>query len=508
LDIICPAYRVFGSCRRTIIIYKKKDAKIMIKQAILFLALVFLISPFASAKQPNILLILSDDHGITDSGAYGNTVIKTPNIDSLAAEGMRFTSAFATEAICAPSRQSVYTGLYPMHHGGHRNHTEVKADTLSLPHYFMPLGYQVYMAGKKHYGPAEAFPFIDLKKSENTYSDSDSLISGYFKAMEKIFNHNDQPFFIMAATSLPHTLFGLKEGYPEPTNYQPKEIPIPPYLVDTLETRTQRAGYYELVSQLDTEIGTLLTILNNSKAKENTIVIYASDHGAGFAFEKWTNYDAGIRVPLIVKWPNNIIANSQSDALVSLIDLLPTLLEAADGEAPSTIDGQSFLPVLKGNSSSHRELIFATHTTLGIRNASDASPIRTVRSERFKYIRNLNPSGIFTNNVTEKGQGGWFSWQKKAGNDLFAKQRVQLYQHRPAEEFYDLLNDPYELNNLAGQAPYKEQQDYLNKALDNWMVEQNDLGLDAPVTPKNLPWWQTILAMLFFAAQWLAGLFS
>lgn len=459
-------------------------------------------------KRPNILLILSDDHGFEDSGTYGNPLIQTPNIDKLASEGMQFNSAFATEAICAPSRQSVYTGLYPLRHGGHRNHTEAFPDTLSLPHYFEPLGYQVYLAGKTHFGPKQAFPFIHLEKSNNTYSDSDSHISKYFGSMEKLFNNTQQPFLLVVATSLPHTIFGINEGYPEPETYRPQDIPLPGYLVDTPQTRYERAGYYELVTWLDREVGTMLNLLANSAAKDNTIVIYTSDHGAGFAFEKWTNYDAGLRVPLIVKWPESVVAGSQTDVMVSLVDILPTLMEMAGAKPADKIDGESFLTVLKGESDQHHELIFATHTTLGIRNASDPMPIRSVRSERFKYIRNLNPQGTFTNNVTEKGQGGWHSWVEKAKEDDFALQQVTRYQHRPAEEFYDLANDPYELNNLAGDPEFQQQQAYLSEQLDLWMQQQGDLGLEAPVTPMNTSWWQTILAAIFIFIQWVMGLFQ
>jgi len=461
----------------------------------------------SAAERPNILLIFSDDHGVQDSGVYGNAIIKTPNIDGLAAEGMHFDSAFATQAICAPSRQSLYTGLYPIHHGGHRNHTQVLPGTLSLPHYFEPLGYRVHLAGKTHFGPSEAFPFNKLSTSKNTFSDSSSDIAQYFADMQRVFNRPDQPFFIVAATSLPHTQFGINEGYPAPENYDPKTIPLPPYLIDTPETRIERAGYYELVTQLDADIGTLLQLLKQSAAADNTLVIYSSDHGAGFAFEKWTNYDAGLHVPLIVKWPNRIKANSESDALVSLIDLLPTLMEAAGGQAPENIDGKSFLPLLSGDADKHRELVFASHTTLGIRNASDATPIRSVRSKRYKYIRNLNPVGHNANAATEKGQGGWFSWLEKSKSDAFTAQQIQRYHNRPSEEFYDLLNDPYELKNLAASPDIQAEKAKLSAQLDAWMAQQNDLGLDAPVTPMNMPWWQLLLAGVFIAVQFITGLF-
>ncbi|MGI9284761.1 MAG: hypothetical protein ACR2P1_05185, partial [Pseudomonadales bacterium] len=134
----------------------------------------------------------------------------------------------------------------------------------------------------------------------------------------------------------------------------------------------------------------------------------------------------------------------------------------------------------------HHNQIFATHTTLGIRNAEDAFPIRTVRTAQYKYIRNLNPDGKFQNNVTEKGQGGWFSWVEKAKTDDFASQRIKRYQHRPAEELYDIEKDPYELRNLAGLSAYANVLEEMRPLLNTWMRQQNDEGLEALMTPSNV----------------------
>ncbi|MGI9295466.1 MAG: sulfatase family protein [Pseudomonadales bacterium] len=451
------------------------------------LGLVVLFLPLSVlAASPNILIIFSDDHGAEDIGAYGNPVVQTPNIDKLANQGMLFNAALTPEAICTPSRSSLYTGLYPMRHGAHRNHTQVNEGVKSLPHYFEPLGYRVMLAAKTHIGPKSVFPFEYLPASGNSISDSESKIAGYFDEINTAFNDDSKPFLLVAATSLPHTQFGMNGGYPESKLYRPEEINLPPYLVDTPETREKRAGYYELVSWLDKDIGTMMQMLDRSKAADNTLVIYASDHGAGFAFEKWTNYDAGIRVPLIVRWPGKVKPNARTDALVSLVDVLPTLMEAAGADAPSSLDGRSFLAVLENKSNEHNHHIFATHTTLGIRNAGDAFAVRAVRTASYKYIRNLNPAGTFQNNVTEKGQGGWFSWVEKAASDTFAAQQVKRYQHRPAEELYDVQADPYEMNNLATLPAYKKVIAEMRPLLDNWMQQQNDLGLQAPVTPSNV----------------------
>ncbi len=433
--------------------------------------------------QPNFLLILSDDHGAADSGAYGNTEIHTPNLDQLANQGIRFDAAFATEAICTPSRSSVYTGLYPMRHGAHRNHTEVHEGTLSLPHYFEPLGYQVQLAGKTHFGPSEAFPFEKLSARGWGFSGRD--LDDYLPAITNTFN-NDQSFLLVVATSLPHTqIFG--EPYPESERYSHSNVSVPPYLVNTEETRRNRAGYYELVTRLDERIGRIIDALDQSAAAHNTVVIYASDHGAGFAFEKWTNYDAGIKVPLIVRLPNQENAGRSSDSLISLVDLLPTMMELAGADTPTTIDGRSFSKLLDTPEKPHRDYIFATHTTLGIRNAGDAMPIRTIRNKRFKYIRNLNPDGTLSKDVTEQSQSAWPSWVQAAmAGDTHAADRMHAYQRRPAEELYSLEADPYELNNVIGNPGYGSMLANMRATMDLEMSRQNDLGLDAPHTENNI----------------------
>lgn len=439
-------------------------------------------APLTTA-QPNFLLILSDDHGAADMGAYGNKEIHTPNLDTLARQGIRFDAAFATEAICTPSRSSVYTGLYPMRHGAHRNHTNVLEGTKSLPHYFQPLGYQVQLAGKTHFGPSKDFPFETLSAGGWRLSAPD--LDDYLPAITRTFNAK-QPFLLVVATSLPHTqIFG--EPYPESMRYSASNVSLPPYLVNTEQTRRNRAGYYELVTRLDTRIGRILSALDESAAARNTVVIYASDHGAGFAFEKWTNYDAGIKVPLIVRLPNQRHAGANSDALVSLVDVLPTLLQLAGSEAPPTLDGRSFARVLEDPEKQHRDYIFATHTTLGIRNAGDAMPIRSIRNARFKYIRNLNPNGTLTNNVTEQSQSAWPSWVQAAMNgNTHAAQRMQAYQKRPAEELYSLEADPYELNNVIGNPGYRSMLGTLRATLDLEMSRQNDLGLQSAHTDSNI----------------------
>ena len=413
-------------------------------------------------KRPNFLIILSDDHGRLYTGCYGAKGPRTPNIDRLAAEGMLFSRAFTATAMCAPSRSMLYTGLFPHRNGAHPNHSAVKPGTKSLPHYLEPLGYRVALAGKTHIKPRACFPFEYLSRNR----------VGQFLASLR-----GEPFCLVVATHHPHTPW-LKEG-----PYKASDVVLRPDILDTPATRQAMAWYWNSVDALDKEVGEVLSLLERHGLKDNTLCIYTSDHGAQFPFSKWTLYDAGIRVPFIVRWPGRVKPGSRSDAMVSFVDVLPTLIEAAGGSQPANLDGRSFLGVLEGRAKEHRDFIPATHTTRGIISGS-YYPIRAIRTRTHKYIVNLNPEGKFTNLVTE-GRAGrkdkrggpadyWRSWLELARRDPKAAERVRKYQHRPPEELYDLRTDPFELKNLASDPAQRPLMDRLRALLRAWMKQQGD----------------------------------
>ena len=191
------------------------------------------------ARRPNIVMVLSDDHTKTDTGCYGSKAVKTPNIDRLATEGMRFRSAFAATAMCVPSRATLYTGLYPMRHGAWPNHSRVHDKMRSLPHYLKPLGYRVAVAGKTHFRPRECFPFeILCSPAEVTTKDLRLAAVDRFLAGLK-----GAPCCLFVCTSDPHV------PWPEQSEYDPKNVALPPYLVDTPATRKWMARYYSEVSR-------------------------------------------------------------------------------------------------------------------------------------------------------------------------------------------------------------------------------------------------------------------
>ncbi len=416
-----------------------------------------------TSDTPNILMILSDDHGIMDTGCYGNSVIHTPHIDRLAAEGLQCQRAFTPAAMCAPSRSSLFTGLNPHSHGCYMNHGSIRNDIRTLPHYLQEVGYNVGLAGKTHIKPREAFPFEYRDLNIDT-------IRSFMRSSQ------NEPFCLTVATNDPHAeKIGSRRGFRPSDLYNPQEVPLPPYLVDTPETREQRAGYYDLVTRMDTFLGKILDTLEELALTENTIVIYASDHGASFPFEKWTCYEAGLKVPMIFRWPGKIDAGKSTDAMVSFIDILPTFVDFAGGNpGEKNFDGQSIRQLLLGKSQEHHHHIYGTHTTEGIVNGS-YYPVRSVRDDRYKYIQNINSPGKFTNIITaSENQAGWGSWTEKAQNDPFAAQRVRLYQKRPREELYDLKHDPFEMTNRASDVAYADIAQQLKLKLRDWMESEND----------------------------------
>ena len=410
------------------------------------------------AGRPNILIIIADDQTYTDNGCYGNKDVNTPNIDRLARQGMRFTRAFTATAMCAPTRQQLYTGIFPVRNGAYPNHSKVKPGTKSLVHYFKAMGYRVGICGKRHFGPPASFPFQKVEQAD----------MARFISRDK-----GRPYFLVVASKSPHTPW--TEG--DAGAYDPRKLTLPPYMVDTPPTRRALCQYYAEVTDFDRQVGHCMDLVRQSGRQDNTIFIYTSEQGAPFLHGKWTCYDDGLRVALVIRWPARVRAGSVANAMVQYVDVVPTLIEAAGGKPIEGLDGRSFLPVLLGKTDEHNDVVFGVHTTRGIIAGSECYPIRSVRTARYKYIRNLNHKTAFRNVLIAKPPAYWRSWVEKAKTDRKAAKLVEMYQHRPAEELYDVIADPHELNNLAGgDAANRELMDELGKRLEAWMAQQGDLG--------------------------------
>ena len=417
-----------------------------------------------NAKQPNIVLVIADDQSWFDAGCYGNPVVKTPNIDRLAREGMRFDRAFTATAMCAPTRQQLYTGLFPVRSGAFPNHSKVKPGTKSLVHYFQDAGYSVGLCGKKHFGPPESFPFETVQ----------------IKQLQQFIDQSS-PFLLVYASNSPH----LPWDDGDPSAYNPASFVLPPHLHDNAETRTALRKYYAEITDFDRELGELDGLVKSAGKKDDTIFIYTSEQGAQFPFGKWTCYEVGLHVGLVMRWPAGIKAGATSSAMVQYVDILPTLLDLCKIEQPEGLDGTSFVDVVHGETDVHNSYVFGVHTTRGIILGSESYPVRSVRSERYKLIRNLNHELEFRNVlIAGDGSSYWSSWVRDAEHDDNAADLVGRYLKRPAIEFYDLERDPFELNNLAENPKYRKNIRKMDGVLKSWMKQQGDLGHETEMTVK------------------------
>lgn len=418
----------------------------------------------ADGKRPNIFIVMADDQNWLDAGCYGNPDVRTPNIDRLAAAGMRFDRCFTATAMCAPTRQQLYTGIFPVRSGAYPNHSRVYDGTKSIVHYLRDRGYRVGLCGKKHFGPRESFPFENVRKNQLR-----SFVAG------------GDPWCLVYTSNSPHCPWSAGHA----GRYDPEKITIPAYMIDTPETRRALCRYYAEVTDFDREVGECMDVVDGAAAAENTIFIYTSEQGMQAPFAKWTCYDLGLRTALVVRWPRQVKAGSTTTAMVQYVDVVPTLVEAAGGTVPGGLDGRSFLGVLRGRRDTFREYVYGVHTNLGII-AGKPYPVRSVRTEQYKYIRNLNHEGEYVN-VMLKGDREKFvhSWLEKAKSDPAAKKRVDQYLHRPAEELYDVEKDPFELNNLAGKPGYADVIGRLRGKLDEWMAQQGDRGMETELKAKS-----------------------
>lgn len=430
----------------------------------------------STAERFNIVLYIADDLDATDIGPYGNKIVRTPNLDKLAGESMVFTRAFASSPTCSPSRSTIFTGLMPLRHGGHGNHNGVKEGTPSIVQYLQPQGYKVALAGKLHIGPESVFPFKRIaltnvpepgfeKKPGLNWDLNLDPVDQWLTRQKK-----NQPFMLVVADHSPHVI------WPEKTEYDPEQIDIPAKHIDTKETRASRARYYTDITKMDNNLGRMLASLERNGFAQNTIVLFISDQGPQWPFAKWSLYDDGVQAPLIVRWPGTVKAGSRTGALVSLADLLPTLVEASGGKAPAGIDGQSFLPVLKGQKDTFREAVYATHTGDRMMNRA---PARMVRTNQYKYILNLAPEILYTTHMDKAkdhdgGREYWDSWREKSFTDPHAAAVLWRYHNRPKEELYDVEADPQEVHNLAADPQYAHVLEGLRAKMTEWRKSQSD----------------------------------
>jgi uncharacterized sulfatase len=462
---------------------RRHASLLVLAAAVILLFAPAVLSAAAETSRPNIVLMFGDDLTWHDVGPYGGYGARTPNIDRLATESLKFNRAYSASPTCTPSRSAMFTGLYPVRNGAHANHSLVKEGVRSLPQYLKDLGYRVVIAGKTHFGPREQFPFEYLEGSNVMPPGKREVLWTDLgvEAIDKLLATHDkaQPLCLIVAAHSPHTT------WPEVDGYDAKQLKLPPYFVDTPRTRQARARYLTDVTQLDREVGKVDASLAKHGYADSTMFLFTSDQGAQFPFGKWNLYDAGIKVPLLVRWPGKTKPASTTDAMVSLIDLLPTFIEAAGAAPPADLDGRSFLGVLTGKTDVAREEIYASHTG---DKAMNQAPMRAIRRGKWKYIVNLRPDLLYTTHVTKAPgpDGYWGSWVNRAKTDPKAAVLVDRYEHRKPEEVYDLESDPFELNNVANDPAHAATLAELREKVKQWRVQQGEDLSKPPLMPVDV----------------------
>jgi N-sulfoglucosamine sulfohydrolase len=420
-------------------------------------------APFQAAAEPdprpNILWIISDDHSQADLGCYGNEQVHTPNIDRLARQGTRYTSAFGAAPTCAPTRSGLITGMYPISIGAHnqRNAAAVLPKAVRLlPQYLKDAGYFCVNAT------------WDLSRPGKTdYQFQWDRRATYEKATDWADRKRGQPFFAQVQISEPHRPFNCDTERP----IDPGRVKLPPQYPDDPVVRADFAGYLEEVQILDRKVGRILEKLEREGDADRTIVFFFADQGRPFPRGKQFLYDEGLRIPLIVRWPGKIAAGAVCDDLVSMIDFAPTCLHLAGVDPPDHMHGTVFL----GAGAVKREHVFASRDRVD--DAVDR--IRCLRTRRFKYIRNFCPEKPYDMNETYMVMmHPTLAALRKCHTEdkLTDEQALWMAPRRPKEELYDLESDPREFRNLADDPRYHEQLLAFRRRLQQWIDQTGDRG--------------------------------
>lgn len=418
-----------------------------------------------STPRPNLVVFLADDHGYLDSSVYGSKDALTPNMDRISKEGLVFSNAFVASPSCAPSRAALLTGLYPARNGAEANHTRPKAEIRKLPSYLKELGYQTSAFGKvSHYKYTADYGFDSF--GYDTIHDPKAISS----ALEFLAKREaSKPLALFVGSNWPHVPWPTEVGQFESTR-----VILPVKSVGTSESNEARKQYLAAVANMDAELGKVYDAAR-AKLGRNMVFLQTSDHGAQWPFGKWNLYDTGIRTPMIASGPGIVTGGRRTNAMVQWIDILPTLVDLAGGAVPTGIDGKSFAPVLRGRAKQHRREIFTAHSGDGNVNVY---PIRSVRTEDWKYIRNLHPELQHATHTNRNGAAAaikyWRSWERAAESDSKARALVEAYKYRPAEELYNLRRDPDELVNLAGESRHASTLAQMSSQLDGWLKDTGD----------------------------------
>ena len=427
--------------------------------ATVFLACV--VSTFAglsSGKRPNFVFIITDDISPRDLGPYGNTFVKTPNLDRIAKQGLVFDNAYNVISSCSPSRCAIITGRYPHNTGAPELHTKLPKDQRTFVQELQKAGYHTVISGKNHMADSVQLGFDVSSGSKPSGSEN------WVRHLQE--RPKEKPFFCWFASHDAHYDFQINDKAPV---YKPEEVDVPPMMFDGELTRQELTGFYHEVSRTDYYTGQIMKELKAQGIADNTYVIYCSDNGRPFPRCKSYMYDSGTRTPLIVTGPG--IKSGRSDSLVSSIDYSATILELASVKKPETVQGVSFTSILKNPKVTTRDVAFAERNWHVF-----ALHERMVRTGDWLYIWNAWPD---RHNVCLESSGFRFPaakelWQAAEAGKLTDAQKLLTITPQPTELLFNVKDDPYQ---FANQVDNPKQADILEKMrslLKVWKKQTGD----------------------------------
>ncbi len=430
----------------------------------------FLFHSFSMADKPNVVFFIADDVSQEDFGCYGHPVIQTPNVDALAKKGMRFENAYLTTSSCSPSRCSIITGRYPHNTGAPELHVRLPQEQVRFPKLLRDAGYYTVLSGKNHMFGTKDRSFDRITGGGGPGKEKDWV--EHVRERPK-----DKPFFFWFASTDAHRTWSITEEAPR---YDPKEVIIPPYMVDTPITREDLTGYYHEVSRFDYYIGLVTAELKKQGVLENTMIVVAADNGRPFPRCKSRMYDSGIKTPWVVHFPEVITSASVTQSLISVIDLSATCLQLAGVKSPEGVQGRSFLPILKKPETTIREVVFAEHNWHVYKNHE-----RMVRFGNYLYIKNNYPNQPnLCYESDDHYPAGEELWKAHAAGKTQPKQQQVFANPCPPEELFLVKEDPHQLSNLIEDKKHAKALKQARGLLAKW-TEQTGDSIPASPTPNR-----------------------
>lgn len=425
--------------------------------------------------RPNVLLIIADDWSFPHAGIYGDKVVRTPHFDRIAREGALFPHAYAASPSCTPSRGALLTGraVHQLAEGGNL-WSSLSTSLAVYPDLLEAQGYRVGQT-RKGWAPGN---FEAGGRPRNPAGPTFKSFGEFLRDQPA-----DQPFGFWFGSQDPHRDY--VKGLGKAMGMRADLVDVPASLPDTPEVREDILDYYAEVERLDRDIGELLSLLAEAGQLDRTLVVITSDNGMPFPRAKANLYDGGTRVPLAIRWPERIRAGQVHREFVSLTDLAPTFLEAAGQRPPPEMTGRSLWPLLEGRGDRSRQQVFLERERhANVRRGDHSYPMRAIRTEDFLYIRNLRPDRWPAGDPEKYhsvGPYGDIDASPSKEQLLSGRMDPKLGSYfrlamakRPAEELYDLRQDPGQVRNVANLPRYRTIQRELRARLDRWMAETAD----------------------------------